>query len=416
MMPYSYFLYGYAILEILILKESEILLKIMEKRLKDALISTAGPSEGEDIFSALNNRFFNDECMKDILYLISQVKMQKNNKDIIEAFQNLVINNPNYKRSIIIMVKSAIAEMRDRAKQNDLAMQIIKENYYLISEDLLKDLSEAFHIKITTHYKADKNSFGKLSVVPRSGSIILRPEIHVFHRTKEEIYDFILYTKELLLEILPDDWEKKVAEDKKYLDNFELLPPDLKTYLTNPQLDLVTFILENEEKYNNIANKQIRALTKIFEDEISRLSDETEKFVISSGYSFEVIEKFLVIFDKYVESKVFLKNDFERVLNTLSTLIETTNNLKTDDASEERIKRINEKFLRMKDNTVLDKIMKIGHEMSNQNRMYPQGEQYFGGGMQMNMQSASPPNIPVQPMAMMYNQEMNPPAPMPKGT
>ena len=134
------------------------------------------------------------------------------------------------------MVKSAIAEMRDRAKQNDLAMQIIKENYYLISEDNLKDLSEAFHIKITTHYKADKNSFGKLSVVPHSGSIVLRPEIHVFlHRTIEEEYDCILYTKELFLEILPDDWEKKVAEDKKHLDDFDLLPPDLKTYLTNKE-------------------------------------------------------------------------------------------------------------------------------------------------------------------------------------
>ena len=91
-MPDAYFVYGYAILEILILKESEIFLKIMEKRLKDALISTAGPSEGEDIFSALNNRFFNDDCMNDILYLISQVKMQKKNKDRIETFQNLVIN------------------------------------------------------------------------------------------------------------------------------------------------------------------------------------------------------------------------------------------------------------------------------------------------------------------------------------
>ena len=416
MMPYAYFLYGYAILEILILKESEILLKIMEKRLKDALISTAGPIEREDIFSALNNRFFNDDCIKDILYLISQVKMQKNNKERIEAFQDLVLNNPNYKRSIIIMVKSAIAETRDRANQNDLAMQIIKENYYSINEVLLKDLSEAFHIKITTHYKTERdNSFGILSVVPQSGSIILRPEIHVFmHRTKEEKYDFILYTKELLLEILPDDWEKKVAEDKKNLDNFELLPPDLKTYLTTPKLDLVTFIIENEEK-NNTANRQRRATTRNFEEEISRLSDETEKFVISSGYSLEVIEQFLVIFDKYVESKMFSKIDFESVLNTLSTLIETTNNLKNDDASEEKIRRINEKFLRMKDSTFLDKIMKVGHEIGNQNRMYSQGAQNFGGGMQMNMYSApSPPNIPAQPMVKMHNQEMNPP--MSKGT
>ena len=61
--------------------------------------------------------------------------------------------------------------------------------------------------------------------------------------------------------------------------------------------------------------------------------------------------------------------------------------------------------------------MKVDHEIGNLNRMYPQGAQIFGGGMQMNMYSApSPPNIPAQPMVKMPNQEMNPPAPMPKCT
>ena len=83
-----------------------------------------------------------------------------------------------------------------------------------------------------------------------------------------------------------------------------------------------------------------------------------------SEYSFEIIEQFLVIFDKYVESKVFLKiDDFESVLNTLGILLKNTKSIKNDDACKENIERITEKSLRMKSSDFLNKIMKVSKEI-----------------------------------------------------
>ena len=83
-----------------------------------------------------------------------------------------------------------------------------------------------------------------------------------------------------------------------------------------------------------------------------------------SEYSFEIIEQFLVIFKKYVESKLFLKiDDFESVLNTLGILLKNTKNIKNDDACKENIERITEKSLRMKSSDFLDKITKVSNEI-----------------------------------------------------
>ena len=388
-------------------------LEIIENRLQNKL------RDKEGIFNAINNNYFNDECIGHILEIIQEIKCIPTNPMRMKMLQDLLLNSEHYKVAIIVMIKSVIAEMKERNGESDQIQKFIKEDCISLNDFHLQDLADAFHIKINTHYKDPKeNKFSILSKEPKNSARILRHDINLLiYSNNDKTSDYILYPPELT-EMFPEGWRKEVTN----LISYKYLPQNLQIYLTDSSQNLVNLILRYEEN-SEMMKKQKLIENQKLEQDLRMSENKVDKLITSSGIYCEAIDQFLTIFDKYVESKILSKIDLQDALNNLNfSLNYWTENIsknQVDDILEEKIARLNQKSKRMSENSFLDEVSnrtKNSKEYSgansqdrNMNHLEHMPLNFQGGGIPVPMQPGITDNMNQVPQLRPF---MPPPEPL----